>query len=414
MMYDAEKIKQNFLSQIACDNLPNRDEIQQKLTKNEHLLSSMFDHNPEPKSQDAFTAKLGLTNKCLGIGACIDGRPVDASKMFLVEDNKQGNAIAQIIMDDTYQYSVPSSGVPSYFTTIWTTKWFKTIYQKNTFFELSHEFQQGQWQTTNIKIPTISNQGMMQLYTDDSLAGNTGFNTNWVDRETVTLQQTLSVGDMEQARCGMAKIDAMAMKRESLAENIALTTNNIGFNGFVGVRCFGLLNDPTLNPEVVLPASASNPSSTQWIYKSGLEIINDVILLHNSITSLSVGQVAPNDQESVLGVPPCVYTLLSQPASNLVTMSVMEYLKGAFPKMKIIMVQNYQGTGTPIGSVTPNYIQLVYSKVGEQECVLNAFSSLWYEHGMIRKESSIAGKVSCTLGGAIVVNGMGVATAQGV
>lgn len=358
----------------------------------------------------------GRENKVYGMGVV----GMRDSDIIIAQDHAEANHFAALYAkqmgfdSDTYGYNLPSSGVPSWFTTIWTNKIIKLLFQSTPFFEMTHEFQQGMFGTSNIKIPTSAFTKNAAMYTDHSGVGAAGININWVDRQTVTLQQVLTYGDLSLARFGMAKIDYLANLREAVASSINLDINQIGFNGFAGLRTFGLLNDPGLNPQVTFPAAASNPASSMWIYKTGLEIIYDVQLLINSIVSIALGRANPETDEFYLGVPPALYGFLLQPASSLVPCSVITYLKETYKGIKIIQVQNYQGTGNPIGSVTPNYIQVVFSKLNNTEVALNAFCSPYQSHGVVRELSSFNEKISYTIAGAIVTLPAGIATGSGV
>ncbi len=139
----------------------------------------------------------GLHNKAYGMG--VMGLP--ASHITIAEDTKMANDMAagyarQIGMDvDTFTYNIASSGVPSWFTTIWTNKMIKQLLQTRPFFAMTHEFQQGMFGTTNIKIPTVAFTGNAVPYADHSGRGSTGINVDWVDRETVTLEQVITYGE---------------------------------------------------------------------------------------------------------------------------------------------------------------------------------------------------------------------------
>ena len=356
----------------------------------------------------------GYDNKVYGMG--ILGVP--SSEIMIATDarhaNESAGAYAQYAGDDTSSYSIASSGVPSWFTTVWTNKLITQLLQTRPFFKMTHEFQQGMFGTTNIKIPTISQTGNGVLYGAHSGGGSANNNYNWIDRETVTLQQTLTYDDLTTAQFSMAKIDFIGNLRETIADRINLDINQIGFSGYVGRRTYGLLNDPSLNASFAFPASASNPASSQWIYKTGIEIIADINSLHASIVSIAGGQANPAEADCILGVPPTVYSYLLNPSSNLVAGSIMDFINKTYPRMKVEQVQNYQGTGSPIGASTPNYCQLIYSRLGNQEVALNCFSSLYQSHGVVRELSSYNEKVSYTIAGAIVALSVGIATAYGL
>lgn len=357
-----------------------------------------------------------------GKGMSLNGGRTEAARknIFLASDHNEAQQMADHMMggmayDDTVQYGIPSNGVPAPFTTVFTTLTVKQVFQTTPFREFTQDFQQGAFGTTYIMIPTIQGQGVSQLYSDYAPTGQTTINVNWMEREVVYLERTITYGDRATAQMEMGKIDLVSQMREMNATLINLDWNNIGFSGYVGLRCFGLLNDPSLNPLVPCPDSAANPSSSQWFYKTYLEIAADVRNLFGSIIALAGGQVDFN-AKCKLGVPPAVYTfLLNQNA--LGDQTVMMYLKGVFPNMDIVQVQNYQGTALsdePIGSDVPNTIQLILSSFAGQQVALNAFTTPYNSHGVQRLISSFTEKVSFGLAGAFVTQAQGIATMQGV
>lgn len=349
----------------------------------------------------------GYTNKVYGMNF---GTSPD--NLLILDSAKEVQNYIKFADTDTYNFNIPSNGVPSWLTTVWANKIIEQVFQTTSFTKMAHSFQQGQFGTTNIKIPTISYGGNAEPYADMSGGGQNVVNINWVDRETITLQRTLTYGDLATAQMGMAKISYVSQLRAGLAKLIALDQNKIGFNGFAGVKCFGLLNDPSLNATVPCPASSGTPSSSQWIYKSYAEIVADIIALVNGVISIAGGQADVTDK-CILGVPPAVYAYLDK-QNSLGTQSVREYIKLAYSGMEIIQVQDYQGTGSPIGSSTANTIQLIWSKLVSQEVALNAFCSLYNSHGTVRKVSYFNEKISYTVAGAIVALPIGIATMTGV
>ncbi len=383
---------------------------QDSITKHETALERLTGEN-RPQDGDPSSYFAGYSNKVYGMG--VSGK----KDLILAQDARQATQICKIMHDaamndDTYTFNVPSNGVPSYLTTVWTNKAIEQVIQTTPFKEMAHEFQQGYWATSNIKIPTIAWSGAPAVYADQSKAGEANINVNWVDRETIRLQHTITYGDLSVAEFGMAKIDFVARQRESMMKRIALEQNRIGFKGYAGLNVWGLLNDPGLNSTLTAAASAQNPASGQWIYKTFTEIQADVQAMFASIIGIAGGHADINDK-CILGVAPAVYTYLTTP-NAIGTLSVLMWLELNFKGLRIIQVQDYQGTGSPIGASTPNYAQLVYMEMDGQECVLNAFSSIYNSHGVVRESSYFTEKASYTLSGAIVALPIGVATMSGI
>ena len=209
----------------------------------------------------------------------------------------------------------------------------------------------------------------------------------------------------ETAIMGMAKVDYVGWLREYIATLITLDQNNIGFNGYSGMQCFGLLNDPSLNPEL-------SPSNGQWMVSGTYgSVCTDIITAVQSVQTLGAGQVNTDD-EFIIGLPPVVFgALLFQ---NSFGLNVRSYIESVYPKCRFIQVQNYTGTGTPLGSDLPNYMQVIFKTIGGQETALGVFSTLYNSHGVVRELSSYNEKVSYVVAGSILTMPVGIATLSGI
>jgi hypothetical protein len=343
-----------------------------------------------------------------GFGMCLTGNRKRDHEILILDSSSRSNqfkrSVQAMLMDDDYAYNIPSSGVPNVLTTVWTTRFFKQIYQSTPFRELTTPDQQGVFGTTNVKYPLIQGSGVSKLYADHAGLGDSSMNLNYLTQQTVTLQRTLTYGDMQTAVMGMAKVDYVAWLREYTADLIALDQNNIGFNGFDGMQCYGLLNNPGLLPEI----AAANG---QWVDGDYASVVSDIITTVQSIQTLGAGQVK-TDSEFIIGLPPVAFgALLYQ---NSLGMSVKAYIEGVYTKCKFIQVQNYTGTGTPLGSVAPNRMQVIFKQIGGQDTALGVFSSLYNSHGVVRLLSSYNEKISYVLAGTVLTMPIGVATMSGI
>lgn len=344
-----------------------------------------------------------------GFGVCL-ARDAEFNnlnqKVFVANDRQQ----AKMALDSA-EFSIPSNGVPSYLTTIWNQKPIKQILKTTPLRALTKDWQQGEFGTTDIKIPTVSFAGQDEIYTDLGGDGDSSVNYNWVPRQTITLQRTLKYGDMTQAQMALAKIEYVANLREGVASLINININNIGFLGYAGVQVYGLLNDPSLNATIAAPNGVSG--SALWSKKTYNELYADVQSMFASIQAGGNGNIEVT-AKCTLGVAPAVYTYLVNTINALGTNTLFEMLQKAFPQMTIVQVPNYQGTGDPIGSTLPNKAQLIFDEVNGQPVAYNIFSNLYNSHGVVRLLSSFAEKVSYTVSGAFIALPFAVATISGI
>jgi hypothetical protein len=284
------------------------------------------------------------------------------------------------------------------------------------FDEVSHSFQQGTFGITNIKIPTISFSNNYSLYADYSAQGDANINVNWVDRQVVNFERTLLYGDLAIAQMSMGKVDYIGRLREGTMRQIKLHQDALGFFGYsANMNIYGLLNDPSLYATITAGQKAGAPSgstSTLWEYGTFFEIIADIISLRQAITSRAGGQ-DDDDASCFLLLPPAVwqYLLTTSPLGNI---TVKDWLEKNYKNMRLIKAPLLQGTGTPIGSSTPNQCVLIFETIDGQECLLNSFVTLYNSHGVVRQASSYQEKISYSLGGAIVSNGIGIQIMTGI
>jgi hypothetical protein len=339
-----------------------------------------------------------------------------SDELIVAKNNQHAHQIVKQFTANDDAYSISSNGTPTFLTTIWTNKFFEVITRATVFEEISHSFQQGTFGLTNIKIPTVSLVGNYSLYADYSAQGNANINVNWIDRQVVNFEQTLVYGDLAIAQMSMGKIDYIGKMREALMRQIKLHQDALGFFGYSeNMNIYGLLNDPSLAPTITAGQKAGAPTgsaSTLWQYATFFEIIADIISLRQAVTSRAGGQDDDNDPCYLL-IPTSIWQYLST-TSPLGNITVRDWIEKEYKSMKLMKAPLLDGTGTPIGSVTPNQLVLIFDNFAGQECLLNAYVSLYNSHGVVRHASSYQEKVSYTLGGAIVSNGIGIQIMSGV
>ena len=322
------------------------------------------------------------------------GRNVNSQVLIYDESNySQRSAIGrladerlgQMAYDDTFAYSVPSNGIDPIVNTLISNRVFTQLLQPTVSRKVSHEYQLGVWETESIRIPTISYNGHSELYADYGNGGVSAINSNWVARDTLRMMTTVSYGELEIQMYGQAKIDAIGQKREGMAERIALEQDKVWFFGYAGKQVYGLLNAPELaNKMAISPNGASG--SSFWSTKTYLEMIADVIALQAKIQVSTMARADCYKDKFYLMVPPINMAYFATPGPFGFP-SLKTYLLEIFPGMEIVAAQFLQGTGSPVGSATPNYMAIIYDKVGNQECALNVFQQLMKAFPVIPRET---------------------------
>ena len=384
--------------------------IKQRLIKKYGVtkVGNSLRYDPTYTFNDAPTAGVGLFDSNGYFGDISD-------QIIIAKNSEHAHSIINSAFNDD-AYSITSQGTPTFLTTIWTNKFYTVVTRKTVFEEVSHSFQQGMWGITNLKIPTVSFGNNFSLYSDYGVQGNSSINVNWIDRQVVNFERTLVYGDLAVAQMSMGKIDYIGRLREGTMQQIKLHQDAIGFFGYSeNMNIYGLLNDPSLYPTVsagAKVAGAGQSPNTLWQYGSFFEIIADIITVRQAVTSRAGGQDDDNSKMFFL-LPPAVWQslLVTSPLGNI---TVKDWLEANYSSMVLMKAPLLQGTGTPIGSATPNQCVLIFEKIAGQECLLNSFVTLYQSHGTVRLASSYQEKVSYSLGGAIVVNGIGIQIMTGI
>ncbi len=330
--------------------------------------------------------------------------------IIIAPNANAANSMLSAYMNDD-AYSVTSQGTPNFLTTIWTNKMFEVVNRATVFEKVSHSFQQGTFGATDIKIPTLSFDGNYSLYADQGAQGNAGINTNWVDRQVVDFERTLVYGDKAIAQMAMGKIDYVGKLREGVLRQIKLHADAVGFFGYsANMRIYGLMNDPSLR--ATISAATGAGGSTLFSGKTAFEIQSDIIAIRQAVTNVAGGQ-DDDDTKCYLLLPPSAWQYLNT-SFPIGGFTVLDWLNRQYPSMELIKAPLLQGTGTPIGSVAPSYAVLIFDNLQGQECLLNAFVTLYNSHGVVRQTSSFEEKISYSLAGGVVSNAIGVQIMRGI
>ncbi len=403
-------IEDSMFADSATKSMYDESVKQRLIYKNsvEYLANGRPMYVPQETMEVKHTAGV-----CLNDG---NGSYGDISKQLIIAKNSaHAFAIMKQFNDDAY--SITSQGTPQYLTTIWTNKVFEVITRAKVFEQVSHPFQQGMFGITNIKIMTLSGASNPALYSDYGVQGDSSINVNWIDRQVVNFERMLIYGDLQVAQMSMGKVDYVGRQRTLMLEQIKLHQDAIGFFGYSeNMQLFGLLNDPSLNPTLTAGIKAGAPAgsaSTLWLYATFFELIADIQSLYGAIVARAGGHLG-TDEKCYLLIPPAVFVNLMTTTAPLGNIPFEQWLKLVFPNMQIIQAPLLQGTGTPIGSVVPNQCVLIFDNIEGQECLLNAFVTLYNSHGVVRLASSYQEKISYVLGGAIISNAIGIQIMQGI
>ncbi len=317
---------------------------------------------------------------------------------FLAKDS--ADALRTIASDSSFQEN--SNGVPAFFTTIWTNTMIDQVVKAMTASIVGEEMQQGDWTTTNVKVPTRSFTYQNAPYGDFSLEGQSGDNYNWENRQVYKMQNNIQYGDSEVDTMATGKIDVVGSKRQSQAIGFAQDFNTIFYFGKDGMEIYGLINDPDNNPAIPSSQNAAG-TSTYLKDKDPNEIYNTVLDMYTELSAENGGNITMQDK---------MYLILSPKLAPLFNKVTQQFLKSAkaaiaenLPNLEFVEAPQYDNIGT---------MQLVLDNVLGQRVVYNAFTYKFRSHGVIRERSAYVEKASAGTAGAIVAYPAGVCTMTGV
>lgn len=309
-------------------------------------------------------------------------------------------------------FNTPSNGVPQALLTSWVKDIVRPVHRKYTYQIVGSAFQQGDFATTVMQIPTLSYTGFMEAYIpgfDGQSAGVTNANLNYVQRNIQKLQIFLTYNELEEATMSYSKINIVNEKRLAMMNIIEQTRDDMFYYGLsynTGVK--GLLNDSNLNATIVLPAAAGNPASSSWASKSYQEKQDDILLMFNQLVKNMVNNINVNQASPMVFVlSPLVLTYFVK--KNDFGQSIKEWMQDTFPSCEIVTAIQYSGA-TGSGD---NLMQLFLKEVGGMPTVCHGFSYNLRAHRVIYGTDYLKQKYSIGDAGSIVRLPIAVVTSSG-
>lgn len=199
----------------------------------------------------------------------------------------------------------------------------------------------GNWEDEEIVSIILERTGNPKLYGDHTNVPLTSWNENFVRRNIVRVELGCEVGILESLRSAKMKIDTTNEKKTAVAEAMAILINKVGFFGFNNGenKTYGLLNDPNLLDYTTLPVGAGG--YTKWNTKTFTEILNDILLAIQTLTTQAKGLFDSKKDSFQLVIPDSVEIYLDQP-NSLGTDSIYSYLKRTYPNIRVVSCPEFE------------------------------------------------------------------------
>ena len=273
--------------------------------------------------------------------------------------------------------TVSNSGIPAFLSNYMDPKIISVLVSPNKAAKIMGETKKGNWVTRTMTFAMVESVGETASYNDMSNLGTTSATTQFPERQSYHYQTISRWGERQLDEAGLAGIDWA--QRINLASVMVLDKfqNNSYFFGVQGLRCYGLLNDPSL-PAAITPSTKA-AGGTLWSNALPTEVYNDIQKLYNQLVVQTDGLI---DMETKMTLVISPGNSVYMANTNLYNVSVYDLLKKNFPNIRIETAPQYYTVGTG------NTCQLIADEIEGQETGYNAFTEKLRAHQVIADVSS--------------------------
>lgn len=307
--------------------------------------------------------------------------------------------------------TISNSGIPAYLANYLDPKLIEILLAPNKAAKILSEVKKGDWTTLTTTFITIESTGEVSSYGDDNENGSVSADATFPQRQSYHYQTITQWGERQLEMSSLAKIDWSS--RLNIASAIVLDKfqNNTYFYGVNGLKCYGLLNDPSL-PAALAPgikaynSSASGPWITNGVITATAnEIYTDIQSLFTQLVLQTDGLIEM-DSDMTLALSPASSVALT--ATNSYNVNVYDLLKKNFPNLKFETAMQYYNTAAG------NLAQLIAKTVDGQEVAFCAFTEKMRAHAIVRGMSNFRQKKSQGTWGTVIQFPAGISQMVGI
>ena len=197
----------------------------------------------------------------------------------------------------------------------------------------------GSWADQEIVLKVHERIGQARPYADAANVPLASYNANYEARTVFCAELGCRVGVREAMRASREQIDAWAIKRSAVIEALAISTNDVAFNGFNGGanKTYGILNEPGLAAYTTVAAGAGG--TTTWSTKTYAEITADLRGAAQGLRTRSGGNFRPETDAFTLGVAMSAREYLDTTSDY--GNSVMDFINKTWPKCRVVSVPQF-------------------------------------------------------------------------
>lgn len=275
---------------------------------------------------------IALLNRKLGTNFALD------SKIAMDADYVGGTAI-----------TAPNGDVPAFLTTWIDPAFIDVLVAPMRMAEIFPEVQKGDRVTSSVQFAVRELNGETSTYGDFNDNGVSGSNVNWVARQPYEYQTHVKIGSKAQEVAAAARYDLVSSEIEASMLALNKFQNLSYIYGVDGLQNYGLLNDPSLLPDI---------TGIDWEAATAEQVFAEIQKLYTQLVKQSNGLVKLRDSMTLLLSPVMethltkintfgisVYDMLKKTYANLKIESIPEYSTAAGEKIQLIL-DSYLGRNT--------------------------------------------------------------------
>jgi len=191
----------------------------------------------------------------------------------------------------------------------------------------------GDWSQEEVIQRALEYTGGTVPYADYQAPSLAGYNVNFERRTIVRFENSMRVGQLEEARASAIGENSAANSRAAATLALDIKRNSVGFVGFNSGnnRTYGFLNDPGLSAYVTVATGAA--SSTTWALKTFKERQADITEAFGALVTQSGGIISTSDNITI-AIPHTHQGYFGE--VNDYGISLTSWLKTAYPNARVI------------------------------------------------------------------------------
>lgn len=265
----------------------------------------------------------------------------------------------------------------------------------------------GNWYDEQVVVPVIERIGQARPYGDTNNVPLASFNNNFEGRGIVRFELGLEANRLEINRAAAMRIDSVSVKRNAVALALAISANDVAFNGFNGGSnyTYGILNDPGLSAYVTV--ATGDGGSTEWSGKTFEEITADIRIAVQALRVQSGGNFNPERDGFTIGVALAASEALNYTSSF--GFSVQDFIKKNYPNARVVVVPQFDGANG--GS---NVFYVIADRIGTGKAADQVVQTELFLVGTQPTAKGMIEDYSNATAGAVVMQPVGVVRYTGI